>query len=130
MEPEDQLALLPKDIRSPDEFAEEFDTEFGRIRHFGPGDLTPAQMRICEEINGLLNSMTDSGDDSIWELESLRSRSEWGAIRDLAKAAMSTDGWPSVNPDDLRSAFGDPADEKAYKRAIQRLRAPDHRVRA
>jgi hypothetical protein len=124
LDPADQVALLPREIRSPDEFAEEFDTELGRIKHFGPEDLTPDQMRVAEAILGMFNSMTASGDDSIWEIEALSARPEWSAVRDKAKQALVTDEWPPVDPRDLRMAFGDPADEEAYERAITRLTSP------
>ena len=120
---DDQIAILPKGIRSPDVFAEDLDTELHRIETFGPNDLSPDQLKFAREVDKLLEVMTDTGDTSLWDPEALHIKPEWQAVRERARAALNAGDWPETDPNELQMAFGEPENERAYQEVISRLRS-------
>jgi hypothetical protein len=122
MDAEHQAAILPRSVSSPEEMAEDYDTEVWRMERFGPDDLTPDQKSVSMAVRALLDSITAAKDDSAWDHEAL-TRPEWAAVREKARLALVTGEWPDVDPAEFRRIFGEPDNEEAYLLAVEHARS-------
>ena len=117
----DQIALFPADawIQRASELAEEYDTAMDRLRAVDYGDVAPSLVGLLEEVDQVLDKMSD--DKSLWSNEALLQRPEWDLLRGVAEVAFDAGEWPAVPPSDLQYVFGLPADPSVFERVAGRL---------
>lgn len=94
-----QLSLYPDGCVKTDELANDFAFRWEVYRQNFGDDLTPEQIEAVNLVDSALDTMSVPRLVSLWTEESLASATEWKQVRDLAKVAISSFGWPESVPE-------------------------------
>lgn len=107
----EQEAAFPGFVDVPDELAlEHEETQAGFLQVAGPS-ISEEQRQTIQDLDRLLEAMSDPENGRLWKLEALRQADEWKRVRVLAAIVLDAMGWAKVRPPRDRSIYVGPPEE-------------------